>query len=715
MKKVLFTATVDSHILQFHIPYLKMFKEKGYEVHVATNGTENIPYCDVKHVVSFERSPIKINNLKAIKQLKKIIDKEKFEIIHCHTPMGSVVTRLAAKKARKEGTKVIYTAHGFHFYKGAPILNWLLFYPIEWYLAKYTDTLITINQEDFKRAQSNFQRRCKDIEYVQGVGIDIKKFSFEMLEDKKIKLRESLNLRKNEFVLTCIARLDRNKNQGFLIEAIKRLTIRYPNIHLLLVGIDEFNNKYNEQAKEIMSNVHFLGYRKNIPELLAITDIAVSSSLREGLPVNILEAMASGIPVIATEARGVRDLIKNEENGYVVPKKNIDVFIDKVIKLYNNKELCDKMHKNNLKDIKKYCLDNVLKNMDKIYFKKKKILHILASNKYSGAENVACTIIDKIGNEYDMYYCSPDGPIREFLREKSINYVPIKKFKYKEIKQAVNSIKPDIIHAHDNKATVYASLLHKKYNVISHIHGNNKIMNTFNLKTLLFNICSRKIKKFIWVSDSSFNGYYFNKKIKNKSVILYNVIDQTEIIKKSKLYEPIEKYDICFLGRLSYPKNALRLIDIVKNVKKQKPNIKTAIVGEGEDRKMIERKIAEYKLNDNIKMYGYLMNPYPILNNSQMLVMTSIYEGTPMCALEAQALNKPIIATEVDGLIKIVKNGYNGYLSNSNKKLENKIFELLSDKKIYTKYVENTKKMFTEKNNINKYLIKIKEIYNNEG
>ena len=131
MKKVLFTATVDSHILQFHLPFLKLFKENGYEVHVATNGNDEIPYCDVKHVVSFERSPIKINNLKAIGQLRKIINEEKFDIIHTHTPMGSVITRLAAKKARKKyHTRVIYTAHGLHFFKGAPLKNWLIFYPI---------------------------------------------------------------------------------------------------------------------------------------------------------------------------------------------------------------------------------------------------------------------------------------------------------------------------------------------------------------------------------------------------------------------------------------------------------------------------------------------------------------------------------------------------------------------------------------------------------
>ena len=132
MKKALYVATVDIHIRSFHLPYLKLLHDKGYEVHVATNGDEIFPFCDVKHQICIERSPFKISNIKAIKQLKRIIEKEKFDIVHCHTPMGAVVARLAAKKARKKyGTKVIYTAHGFHFYKGAPKLNWLLFYPIE--------------------------------------------------------------------------------------------------------------------------------------------------------------------------------------------------------------------------------------------------------------------------------------------------------------------------------------------------------------------------------------------------------------------------------------------------------------------------------------------------------------------------------------------------------------------------------------------------------
>lgn len=293
MRKVLFTATVDSHILQFHIPYLKMFKEKGYEVHVATNGRADIPCCDVKHIVSFERNPFKINNLKAIKQLKKIVDEEKFDIIHCHTPMGSAVTRLASKKARKNGTRVLYTAHGFHFYKGAPLKNWIIYYPVEKYLSKFTDCLITINQEDYELAKRRFSKRCKDIEYVPGVGIDENKFDFEMTEEEKQKLRESLGIKNDDFVMIYPARLDKNKNQGLLIDAVKKLSREFPNIQLLLPGNDELNGYYQNMAKErdVESKIHFLGYRKDIQRLIKISNLAVSSSLREGLPVNIMEAM----------------------------------------------------------------------------------------------------------------------------------------------------------------------------------------------------------------------------------------------------------------------------------------------------------------------------------------------------------------------------------------------------------------------------------------
>ncbi len=364
MKKVLYVATVDIHIKTFHLPYLKMLHDMGYEVHVATNGTEQFPCCDKKYTIPIERNPYKLKNIKAIKELKKIIDKENYDIIHCHTPMGSVVTRLAAKQARKNGTRVIYTAHGFHFYKGAPVINWLLFYPVEKCLSKYTDTLITINKEDYELAKNKFSGSCKDIEYVPGVGIDTKKFDITMSEKEKSTLKKSLGLKKNDFILTCVARLDKNKNQGFLISAMKKITDKYNDIHLLLVGPDELNGKYQKKVKKykLENNVHFLGRRDDIPQLLLISDIVVSASKREGLPVNIIEAFASGKPVVALNCRGMSDLIDNRKNGILV--NNLVEMANAIEKIYLN-EL--KLYNTDKKSIKKITLATILKQIKKIY------------------------------------------------------------------------------------------------------------------------------------------------------------------------------------------------------------------------------------------------------------------------------------------------------------------------------------------------------------
>lgn len=363
MKKALYVATVDVHIRTFHLPYLKLLHDNGYEVHVATNGDEKFPFCDVKHQICIERSPFKLKNLKAIKQLRKIIEDEKFDLIHCHTPMGSVVARLAARHARKKyGTRVIYTAHGFHFYKGAPLLNWLLFYPIEKFLAKYTDTLITINHEDEELAKNKFSKRCHDIQYVPGVGIDTKKFDIKMTDKEKKDLKKSLGLKKDDYVLTCVARLDKNKNQGFLINEMEELLKENNKIHLLLVGQDELNGYYQNltKEKELENNVHFLGRREDIPNILAITDIVVSASLREGLPVNVIEAFAAGKPVVALNCRGMKDLVDEGKNGYVVEDKG--KYVNIIISLYNNSSFGNNKIKHDNFDI-----ESILSVINNIY------------------------------------------------------------------------------------------------------------------------------------------------------------------------------------------------------------------------------------------------------------------------------------------------------------------------------------------------------------
>lgn len=344
MKKAIFIATVDVHIKTFHLPYLKMLHENNYVVHVATNGQEKFPNCDKKHTIAIKRTPFSFSNLKTIRQLRKILEEEHFDIIHCHTPMGGVVARLAAKsfnksqsKKKLKRTRVIYTAHGFHFYRGAPLLNWLLFYPVEKYLSKHTDTLITINQEDFNLATKKFKRHCGNIEYIPGVGIDPKKFDFKMSSFEKHNLRKSLDLKNDDFVMIFPARLDKNKNQEFLISLMPELTKKHSNIHLILAGRDELSGKCQRLTKSlhIDKNVHFTGHRNDIPQLLAISDLAVSSSRREGFPMNIAEELYSKLPVVAIKCRGASELIKDGVNGFLIKPYEKQDFINSVEKIYS--------------------------------------------------------------------------------------------------------------------------------------------------------------------------------------------------------------------------------------------------------------------------------------------------------------------------------------------------------------------------------------------
>lgn len=366
MKKVLFTATVDSHIVNFHIPFLKWFKDQGYEVHVASKGNSIIPFVDKKHDVSFHRSPYNKANIKAYRDLKNVITKNNYELIHCHTPMGSVLTRFAARKSRNKGTKVLYTAHGFHFFKGAPLINWLLYYPIEKWMSRNTDCLITINEEDYNLVENTF--KSSEIKLVSGVGINLKKFQ-PQTNEKKTFLRKEYNYNDSDFILFFAGELSFRKNQDLLIRVIGKLREKIPNIKLLLAGEGDLSHKYKLQVDklDLSDNIHFLGYRNDVKNLLLMSDIAVSSSRQEGLPVNIMEAMATGLPLIVTECRGNIDLVKDFKNGFVVKLDDIEDFANKIHELYINAEIRTRFSQNNLEIIHNYSLENVEKEMEKIY------------------------------------------------------------------------------------------------------------------------------------------------------------------------------------------------------------------------------------------------------------------------------------------------------------------------------------------------------------
>jgi glycosyltransferase EpsD len=329
-KRILLCATVDYHFNAFHLPYMKWIKEQGWEVHVAAKGDMELPFVDKKYDLPIQRSPFSLQNVKAYQQLKLIIDQNDYQIIHSHTPVGGVLARLASRAAREKGTKVMYTAHGFHFCKGSPAVNWLVYYPIEIWLARYTDCLITINEEDFNRANQH-QFKADRIEHVHGVGVNTDKFKPAETEYKK-ELRIAYGYNVGDFLMFYAAEFNKNKNQQLLIRVLAQIMEEVPKAKLLLAGEGSSLQDCRKLAKKlgVEDQVHFLGFRKDIEQLLQISDVAVGSSFREGLPVNIMEAMSCGLPVIATENRGHRELITNQQEGWLIQGSDPHMFAKKM-------------------------------------------------------------------------------------------------------------------------------------------------------------------------------------------------------------------------------------------------------------------------------------------------------------------------------------------------------------------------------------------------
>ena len=372
MKKVLFVATVvKTHIMEFHIPYLKMFKEMGWETAVAArNDYENpddcvIPYCDTYYNIPFERNPLKSGNLKAYKELKHIIDEGEYDIIHCHTPVGAMLTRLAAKQARKQGTKVFYTAHGFHFYKGAPAINWILYYPVEKWLSRYTDVLITINKEDYERAKTF---KAGKVCYVPGVGIDLKKFNVGYVN--KEQKRKEIGVSADDFVLLSVGELIPRKNHEVVIRALSVLKQldKLNHIEYVICGRGAYETDLKKLAEglDVADHVHFLGYRNDISEICNCADLFVFMSHQEGLPVALMEAMACGLPAVCSNIRGNTDLIEDGVTGLLANNTPEEV-AESISKMKSDTALRNRVASAALQKIKQFDLSSVEDEMSKIY------------------------------------------------------------------------------------------------------------------------------------------------------------------------------------------------------------------------------------------------------------------------------------------------------------------------------------------------------------
>lgn len=337
--KILYTATVASHICQFHLPHMKRLQEEGWEVHVAAhdnlalkNGLQ-LKYCDRFIETPFSRSPKSPDNLRAYSQIKKLLAEEHYDVILCNTPMGGIVTRLAAKRTRKNGTRVVYMAHGFHFFRGSSKAAWLVYYPIEKIMAKHCDLLITINEEDYALAQEKFSRRTRVV-HIHGVGVDEKRYHPASQEEQHA-MREAEGLCRDDLVILCTGELNENKNQKTLVSAAASLKDKLPNLKILLAGNGPKEQELREQIRRegLDDIVRLLGYRTDLERVVPAVDLVVSCSRREGMPLNIIEAMLCKKPIVASHNRGHDELVLDGETGVLLAPEDQDAFAAELLRL----------------------------------------------------------------------------------------------------------------------------------------------------------------------------------------------------------------------------------------------------------------------------------------------------------------------------------------------------------------------------------------------
>ena len=362
--KVLFLGTVyRMHMMVFHLPYMQWFQQQGYEVHLCccndTDGPIQPPYCDRYIDLPFSRSPFSKQNFQVYRRLKQLMDKEDYALIHCNTPVGGMLGRLAARSSRKKGTRVVYTAHGFHFFTGAPLKNWLLFYPVERWLSRYTDLLITINREDEARAR---HFHAGKVALVSGVGVDISRFEATV---DRAAVRSGLGIAVDAPTLICVGEHSARKNH----ETVVRAAAMVKESQVLFCGVGEKQGELETLARElgIADQVHFLGFRSDIPSLLTASDVFVFPSWQEGLPVAQMEAMAAGLPCVVSNVRGNRDLINQGDGGYLCAPGNAAAFAGAIQTLLNDPALRRRMGERNRREMQKYSLKAVLDEMSALY------------------------------------------------------------------------------------------------------------------------------------------------------------------------------------------------------------------------------------------------------------------------------------------------------------------------------------------------------------
>ena len=343
-----------------------------------------------------------------------------------------------------------------------------------------------------------------------------------------------------------------------------------------------------------------------------------------------------------------------------------------------------------------------------------KVMHVLNSRIYSGAEKVVCQIIKSFRDDagMEMVYCSPDSEIvRQMLSEQGVTYLPMETMSTKELGRVIAEQKPDMIHAHDMRASFFSALCCGKIPLVSHIHNNAYDARGLSAKTVAYLLAGFRAKHILWVSNSSYEGYAFHKLFAKKSSVLYNIIDTEQIFEKKAKDDNTYDYDMIYVGRLTYQKDPQRLMRLCARLKDRKPDLKVAIVGTGELEEEVKNLCVELNIQDNVRFLGFQSNPIKMIYDSKAMILTSRWEGTPMCALEAMALGTPVVSTPSDGMTDLLDDGINGYLTDDDGEMAEKLLKIMNDPTHRAYLGENAKQKFAAINDAPKYKQAIADCY----
>ena len=328
-----------------------------------------------------------------------------------------------------------------------------------------------------------------------------------------------------------------------------------------------------------------------------------------------------------------------------------------------------------------------------------KVMHVLNSRIYSGAEKVVCQIIHAFQGEVEMVYCSPESDIvRKMVEGQGVTYLPMKTMSVSELSRVIREQKPDLIHAHDMRAGFFSALCCGNIPLVSHIHNNAYDARGLSPKTVGYLLAGFRAKHIFWVSQSSFDGYAFHKLFARKSSVLYNVIDTDEIYTKLSQDSNTYDYDLIYVGRLTYQKNPQRLLRLCARLKESKPDLKVAIVGTGELEEELKALSQELNLEDTVRFLGFQPNPIKMVACSKAMILTSRWEGTPMCALEAMALGTPVVSTPSDGMKDLLTDGVSGYLTESDEQMAIDLLKIFTQPEHRKLLAENARKKFDSLN-----------------